>query len=99
MSKIVNITTDQARQMIRSGHDLLLLDVREPAEHDAGNIPNSVNMPWNSGRVHAHYTELPHKPILIYCASGYRSVYAARFLLQQGFTEVYNLLGGYHAWK
>lgn len=38
-------------------------------------------------------------PILVYCASGYRSQVAASVLLTHGFADVCDLLGGYHAWE
>ena len=39
------------------------------------------------------------KPVLAYCASGGRSAKSAKIYIDAGFTKVYNLLGGFRAWK
>ena len=40
----------------------------------------------------------PQRPVLVYCAGGYRSILAASLLASRGFTDVSDLLGGYGAW-
>jgi hydroxyacylglutathione hydrolase len=73
-----------------------LLDVRLPVEWDMGHVPG------------ARYIFLPElarkldrldrsKPVVVYCASGYRSSIAAGVLKRHGFT-VYNVPGSYKAW-
>jgi hydroxyacylglutathione hydrolase len=77
--------------------DLQLLDVRTPQEWDEGRLP---------GARHRFLGELPgrlrgldrDKPVVVYCASGYRSSLAASILLAGGFTAVANVPGGYRAW-
>jgi hydroxyacylglutathione hydrolase len=76
--------------------DIQLLDVRTPHEWDEGHIP---------GARYLFLGELPHKlrdlnrdkPVVIYCASGYRSSLAASVVQSGGFT-VANVPGGYQAW-
>jgi rhodanese-related sulfurtransferase len=76
----------------------LAVDVRTPAERAAKFIPGSIDIPLNhlAGRI----GELPKdRPLLVYCAGGYRSSIAASLLQQQGFTQVSEITGGITAWE
>jgi NADPH-dependent 2,4-dienoyl-CoA reductase/sulfur reductase-like enzyme/peroxiredoxin family protein/rhodanese-related sulfurtransferase/TusA-related sulfurtransferase len=74
-----------------------LLDVRQPAEFEAGAIEGAVNVPLPELR--ARLNEIPRdRPILVYCAAGQRGYYAARTLRQHGFT-CRNLSGGFLTWR
>jgi NADPH-dependent 2,4-dienoyl-CoA reductase/sulfur reductase-like enzyme/rhodanese-related sulfurtransferase len=73
-----------------------LLDVRTPAEFDAGTITEAVNIPLNQLR--DHLDELPRKPVLIFCEVGMRAYIAARILMQHGF-ECRNLSGGHKTYR
>ena len=96
-----DVTADQARELIDSTDNLLVVDVREPAEYSGsgGHIPAALNYPWNSGVLLIRYEELPADgPVLVVCASGSRSNLAAMFLDSMGFSMVYDMLGGMGAW-
>lgn len=73
----------------------LILDVRSPAEHSAGAIPGSVNIPVDELR--RRLTELPHRRIVVHCAVGQRGHVAVRLLSQHGY-DAANLDGGYRTW-
>ena len=97
----VDVTPAEARELIDSTDDLLVVDVREPFEYcdERGHIPGAVNYPLTSGVLYARYEELPmDRPILVVCRSGGRSNVAATFLDDQGFSEVYDMTGGMNAW-
>ena len=97
-----NITAQQARDLIDSTSDLVIVDVREPYEYcdDRGHIPGALNYPWSSGILQARYEELPMDgPVLVVCRSGVRSNQAANFLDSKGFSMVYDMLGGMGAWE
>jgi glyoxylase-like metal-dependent hydrolase (beta-lactamase superfamily II)/rhodanese-related sulfurtransferase len=86
-----------AAARLGSSTTLVAVDVRTPREHASGSIPGSVNIPLN------HLTdrlgELPaDRPILVYCAGGYRSSIAASLLERAGFADVADLAGGMAAW-
>jgi rhodanese-related sulfurtransferase len=96
-----DVTVDQARDLVDSTDDLIVVDVREPSEYcDArGHIPGAVNYPLNSGVLQVRYEELPKDaPVLVVCRSGGRSNVVATFLDGQGFSEVYDMMGGMNAW-
>lgn len=74
----------------------VLVDVRTPAEHEAGAVPGARNIPVDELRARAH--ELPtDRPVIVYCQVGVRGHTAARLLTQHGH-RVRNLDGGYLTW-
>jgi len=76
----------------------LLLDVREPEEHQLGAIGEALNIPLNSLR--ERIGELPRdRRIVVFCGVGQRAYVGARILMQSGYREVYNLSGGYKTWE
>lgn len=78
-----------------------LLDVRTTGEYKAGHLKNSLQADWLNKQQFEERTRHLNKskPVLVYCASGVRSEQAAKWLLKQGFTEVFNLKGGTSAWQ
>jgi hydroxyacylglutathione hydrolase len=82
----------------KTDRNLLILDVRQPAEWQAGHVPGAVHIP--GGELMERHLEVPLQArVAVYCGSGYRSSVAASLLKANGHGEVYNVLGGYAAWK
>lgn len=79
----------------------VILDVRTDREFGAGNIPNSVNIDFNSPNFKNQISELDSsKTYLVYCQVGGRSSAAANLMTSElGFENVKNLQGGYSSWK
>ena len=76
---------------------LLILDVRDAKEREAGAIPGSVGIPL--GELRSRLSELPkNRELLVHCASGQRSYNACRVLMQHGYS-CRNLTGSYKTWK
>lgn len=76
----------------------LAVDVRAPGERDQKFVGGSVSVPLNHLRERAQ--ELPKdRPLLVYCAGGYRSAIAASLLQQLGFSGVSEIAGGMAAWE
>ncbi|GFG53200.1 MBL fold metallo-hydrolase [Mycolicibacterium agri] len=74
-----------------------LIDVRNPGERESGVIPAAMHIPL--AQLRARMSEVPtDKPIVVHCAGGWRSSVAASLLRVNGFTQVSDLIGGYHAW-
>jgi hydroxyacylglutathione hydrolase len=81
----------------RPPRDFQLLDVRTPGEWDEGHLPGARYV--FLGDLPERLRNLnPDRPVVVYCASGYRSSLAASLLQASGFTNVRNVPGGYAAW-
>ena len=88
----------QTTAALREQPDVMILDVREQDEWDAGHIPGAVFMPM--GQVPDRLSEIPKdKTVIVQCRSGNRSSQVTDFLVQQGFTNVHNMAGGLNAWQ
>lgn len=80
------------------GDGLLVVDVREPWEHDVGSIEGAQLMPMQS--VPAGHGSLPRdRTIVVYCHHGMRSAMVADYLRAAGFSRVLNLEGGIDRWS
>jgi molybdopterin/thiamine biosynthesis adenylyltransferase/rhodanese-related sulfurtransferase len=81
-------------------NDSLVLDVREPDEYEQGAIPGALHIPRGhlEGQVEGKIADKA-QPIIVHCASGFRSAFAAKTLKDLGYTNVVNLAGGFNKWK
>ncbi len=78
--------------------DAFLLDVRKKEEFECCTIPGSISIPLDELR--SRLNELPRdRKIVAFCLSGQRSYLACRILLQKGFSNVYNLNGGFKTYQ
>jgi sulfur-carrier protein adenylyltransferase/sulfurtransferase len=78
----------------------VVLDVREPDEHSQGAIPGAIPIP--RGNLESNIeNRVPDRdtPIVVQCASGVRSAFAAKTLAELGYTDVVSLKGGFNRWK
>jgi molybdopterin/thiamine biosynthesis adenylyltransferase/rhodanese-related sulfurtransferase len=98
-SGITEVTTAEAEARLdRPG--TVVLDVREPDEFDQGALPGAIHIPRGhlesqiEGRVHDRQA-----PIVVYCAGGTRSAFAAQTLHQLGYRDVVSMAGGFNRWK
>jgi rhodanese-related sulfurtransferase len=90
--------TEFTQLMKKSGAQLI--DVRTPREFSNGFIQGAKNIDYNGDSFEKQIKKLDkNKPVLVYCAAGGRSENAAELLNEWGFKEVYDLEGGYNAWK
>jgi len=78
----------------------IFLDVREPEEHDQGAVPGAVHLPRGNLEFQVE-GKLPDKdaPVIVYCAAGVRSAFAAQTMGELGYTNVVSLIGGFNRWK
>lgn len=92
------ISQEQAKKIIDSDGDYIILDVREKEEYDEGHIPGAILIPYTQTEARAHEV-LPDKDalILVYCRSGRRSKIAAEALVRLGYTRVMEF-GGIITW-
>ena len=98
-SRITEIDTAVAQQRIASG-SVLVLDVREPDEYDQGALPDAVHIPRGHLEAQIEAKALDKdQEIVVYCAGGVRSAFAAETLQILGYTNVLSMAGGYGKWK
>lgn len=92
------ITVRDLKERMDKGDTVFLLDVREPHEFSLAKIDGSVLIPL--GQLPNSLDQLDkNSEIVAYCHKGMRSADAVGFLLQQGFPNVKNLIGGIEAWS
>ena len=92
------ITQEEAKKMMDT-QEVIVLDVREREEFDAGHIPGAVLLPVgtiNKDTAAAVIPE-PDAAVLVYCRSGNRSKTASKTLVELGYTNVYEF-GGINTW-
>jgi sulfur-carrier protein adenylyltransferase/sulfurtransferase len=98
-SEIREVDTASAEELGQAP-GAVVLDVREPDEYEQGAIPGSVHIPRGQlesnieGRVPNHDT-----PLIVFCAGGTRSAFAAKTLGELGYSDVVSVAGGFNKWK
>lgn len=76
-----------------------LIDVRTPGEFANGHLEGAKNLDWNSGQFQQEAGKLDKsKPVMVYCHSGSRSAEAAKWLKNEGFTNIYEMKSGIMGW-
>lgn len=87
-----------AEELLSSNEPPLAIDVRTPREREQKHIGGSLGIPLN--HLAEHLEGLPKdRPLLVYCAGGYRSSIAASLLKRSGFDPVCEIAGGIAAWE
>jgi len=96
-AQIREVTPEQAEQQRSRA---TFLDVREADEFEQGTIPGSVFIPRGNLELSVE-GKISDKsaPVIVYCAGGARSAFAAKSLLELGYTDVASMSGGFNQWK
>lgn len=104
--ELENLSLDDLERELTDRDDLLLLDIREIQEYvDLGTIPSAINAPrgmlefWAdpaSPYYRDYFTE--NKRVVLFCAGGGRSAFAAKALKEMGYTDVAHLEAGFNGW-
>jgi sulfur-carrier protein adenylyltransferase/sulfurtransferase len=94
---IREVTPDEVEPRLAA---VTLLDVREPDEYEQGAIPGAVHLPRGNLEFHVE-GRVPDKsgPVVVYCAAGVRSAFAARTMADLGYEDVVSMAGGFNRWK
>jgi sulfur-carrier protein adenylyltransferase/sulfurtransferase len=97
-SEITEVTTAEAEGRIAAG--AVLLDVREADEFEQGAVPGSVFLPRGhlESQVEGKLADKT-RPVVVMCAGGVRSAFAARTLQELGYGDVVSMVGGFNRWK
>ncbi len=95
-AQYTDTSVQQAKELIDKG-DVFILDVRTQEEYNAGHIRNSTLIPVQD--LSKRLNEVPRdRKILVYCRTGGRSTTASEILVNNGFTQIYNMKGGITEW-
>jgi rhodanese-related sulfurtransferase len=77
---------------------MMLLDIRSDKEYKQGHIPGAAHVPLSE--IGERVKKLKKdKELVVYCQNGSRSIWAIKRLMGMGYKNLYNLKGGYNAWK
>lgn len=99
-SRIKETTAEELRKRLAAGEELHLIDVREMDEFENGHLPGATFIPRGFLELRVE-DKVPEKDakVVLYCAGGNRSAFAARDLQAIGYTNVESLAGGFNGWK
>ena len=97
-AEITEINTATAEDQIAAG--AVVLDVREPDEYDQGAVPDAIHLPRGhlESQVESKLLDKNAK-VVVYCAGGVRSAFAAKTMQELGYTDVSSVVGGFGKWK
>ena len=98
-SAIREVEPAEAEQEIADG-PAVVLDVREPDEYEQGALPGAVHIPRGTLETSVE-GRIPDKSshVVVYCAGGIRSAFAAQTMQELGYTDVASVVGGFNRWK
>jgi hydroxyacylglutathione hydrolase len=97
VQKVQRITAQGLAERLTASHPPMVVDVRSPREWESGHIDGSRNIPLP--HLAEQVQNIPADiPVVVHCASGYRSSTAIGILEQAGRTQTMDLVGGYDAW-
>jgi len=98
ISTVRQIDVGELRSLLNQSDTLQLLDVRRPAEYQAGHAPRSMSAPLSTLLATLPDNLHREQPTAVICAGGYRSSAATSILEQRGFSSLMNVTGGTKAW-
>jgi len=97
MDEFKEISVEEASKKLESGK-AAFVDVRDPASYEAAHVPGALQL--NDANVQDFITKTDKtKPIVVYCYHGHTSQGAAAYFMEQGFKEVYSVIGGFERWR
>ncbi|MGC9941941.1 MAG: rhodanese-like domain-containing protein [Verrucomicrobiota bacterium] len=98
--RVREISVDQTRAWLAQNPKIVLVDVREDSEWDAGHAVEAVHI--GKGVLERDLERTipdPNTEIIMYCGGGYRSILACDIAQKMGYRSVHSLIGGYKAMK
>jgi rhodanese-related sulfurtransferase len=95
-----NLSVQEFREKLESTTQAVILDVRTREEVEKGIIKNAIHIDFFSKKFESEIKNLDKtKTYFVYCAGGGRSSETLEMMSDLGFTKVYQLTGGFTAWK
>ena len=97
-SRVREVSVDETQERMKNG--AVLIDVREDNEFEAAHATGARHM--GRGIIERDIVQtVPEKDteLILYCGGGYRSALATDNLQKMGYTNVWSMAGGWHAWE
>jgi rhodanese-related sulfurtransferase len=95
-----NLSASEANAWLREHPETQVLDVRSPGEFSGGALPKAVNISIGDSAFDGNVAALDKKkPVLVYCAGGFRSRKAVAKLKELSFENIQHIHRGYMSWK
>lgn len=95
----LEISAEQTKSILAAGLPLLLIDVREPAEHVLAAISGAELIPMQTVPQRITYFEDREEPVICFCHHGVRSLHVAAWLRERGVDNAQSMTGGIDAWS
>lgn len=96
----LEISPQEVARLRRAGQDLMLIDCRRPDEFEAAHIEGAMLVPLHELTLHTDgLRQHAHRPIVVYCRSGRRSMTVTTVLRELGFANVRSMSGGINRWS
>ncbi|MCF0057516.1 thioredoxin domain-containing protein [Dyadobacter sp. CY356] len=93
------LSTNDFQNKLNATKQAQLLDVRTPEEFGQGHLESAENIDYRNAAFKEKVEKLDkNKPVFVYCLSGGRSSAAAKVLHEKGFTDIYEMQGGFMKW-
>jgi rhodanese-related sulfurtransferase len=98
--EFLEISCQQTKDLLDGENPPILIDCREQHEYDFCRIEGAILIPLSdfAGRAEALFKHVDENAI-VYCHHGVRSLYATKYLHQQGFTKALSMQGGIDVWS
>jgi rhodanese-related sulfurtransferase len=97
-SRVREIGVKDALSLSHSSPGTIFLDVREPQEYNLGKIPRAVTISRGNLEKNVEGQVVRDTPVVVYCANGNRSAFAADVLSVMGYADVRSLREGFSGW-
>lgn len=97
-ARIKEVSARDVMDMQKRGEKITLLDVRDLQEVNLGKIPETVHISRGNLETKVEAVIPRDAHVIIYCASGNRSAFAAERMAEMGYTNVASMAGGFRAW-
>jgi rhodanese-related sulfurtransferase len=97
-ARIREITVKDAKALRHTTGDPVFLDVRDPNEYNLGKIPGAVTIGRSNLEKNVEAQVPREKTVVVYCANGNRSAFAADVLVVMGYEHVRSLKEGFSGW-
>ena len=96
---IREISVEDVKRRLDAHEPLKVIDVREADEYAQGRLPGALHIPRGFLELRVEEKAQRDEPVVVYCAGGVRSAFAARTLAELGYTKVSSMAGGFSRWS